>query len=398
MRFQMLKRDIRLFLHCLLPAMALTAVFAAVCAVAALAAISNSKDVYTPVKAAVVDREDSVFNRTLIRAVAKTDYIADLLEISYCDMDAAMEGMENGELAAVIVLPEGALDGITSGTDTKGKIYLSPSAAAYSDVVKSVSSFGELLLAAGQYGVFSGQRLIWRYELGGPFESEFLSDANALLLSEAIGANSEYFDVQVLDYAGTGMSAQAYYVASWSALLMMVSSLFFARLYTQDLKKSMLCRLRGLGIGDGYFLAGKAVCPALFQMIIFAAVLCAVGRYVPVFMGAEEVAGIVVSAIVSAAVCGFFMMLGHRGVPILIVVALVGLLLCGGIIPRQMLPDTVLAVGSVTPYGVVQKLLMPAWGGQPSRACYVLGAAYVVAAFFAARFRLQCVRIGGEDL
>ena len=130
MRYQMLKRDIRLFLRCLLPATTLTAVFAAVCAVAALAAINNAKDVYTPVKAAVVDREDSVFNRMLIRTVAKTDYMAELLEITYCDMDEAMEGMESGDLSAVIVLPEGAFEGITSGIPTKGEIYLSSSVAA----------------------------------------------------------------------------------------------------------------------------------------------------------------------------------------------------------------------------------------------------------------------------
>ena len=44
MNLQMLKRDIRLFLHCLLPAAALTVVFAAVCAAAAFLAVKGAED------------------------------------------------------------------------------------------------------------------------------------------------------------------------------------------------------------------------------------------------------------------------------------------------------------------------------------------------------------------
>lgn len=397
MRYQMLKRDIRLFLHCLWPAMALTAVFAVVCAIAAFAAVSNSRDVYTPVRAAVVDREDSGFNRMLIRAVAGTDYISDLLEISFCDMETAQEGMETGELAAVIVLPEGTFDAITSGTDAKGKIYLSPSVAAYSDIVKSVASFGELLLAAGQYGVFSGEELIWEYGLGERFHSDFLADANALLLGEAVGANSAYFDIQVLDYAGTGMSAQAYYVTSWSALLMMLLPMFFFRLYTQDLKKAMLCRLRGLGIRDGAFLLGKLICPAVFQLAVLGVILFVAGGHGLLSAGISAVVCAIMGVLVSAAVCGVFMMLGHRGVPLLIVTALIGLLLCGGIIPRQMMPDTLLLVGAVTPYGVIQNLLMPIFGRQFSWMPCGIGVVYAAIAAVAAHIRLRYVRMGGAE-
>ena len=397
MRYQMLKRDIRLFLRCLLPAMALTAVFAVVCAVAAMAAINNSKAVYAPVKAAVVDREDSVFNRMLIRAVAKTDYVAELLEITYCDMDDAMEGMDAGELAAVIVLPEGAFDGITSGIPTKGEIYLSSSVAAYADIVQSVASFGELLLAAGQYGVFSGQHLIWEYDLSDQFQAEFLTDANALLLGDAIGATSAYFDVQVLDYAGTSMSAEAYYVASWSALLIMLLPLFFVRLYTGDLKKSILCRLRGTGITDGDFLLGKVLYPAAFQLIVIGVILCAGKNLIVPSVSLVSVLCVIAGVVIAAAVCGFLLMLGSRGVPVLILLALSGLLLCGGVIPRQMLPDGLLAVGAITPYGVVQNLLMPLWGGRCSWLSGGAGLVYATAATIAAYARLQHIRIGGDE-
>ncbi|MBE6963118.1 MAG: ABC transporter permease [Ruminococcaceae bacterium] len=398
MRYQMLKRDMKLFLHCLLPAMVLTTVFAAVCAIAGLAAVNNAKDVYTPVRAAVVDRGDSAFNRMLIRAIAKTDYISALLEVSACDMDTAMEGMESGELSAVIVLPEGVVDGITTGSSTKGEIYLSSSVAAYADIVKSIAAFGELLLATGQYGVFSGQHLIWKYDLGEQFHSKFLSKVNPLLLGEGIGAASSYFDVQVLDYAGTGMSTEAYYAVSWAALLIMLLPLFLARLYTQDLKKPMLCRLRGAGIKDRDFLLGKIACPAAFQAVVLAVILYAVKGQVVPSVGIVPVLCALAGVIVSAVVCCFLMMLGYRGVSLLIVIALTGLLLCGGIIPRQMLPEGLLAVGAMTPYGIVQTLLMPIWGGRFRWSSCGMGAAYVVIASAAVYARLRYVRIGGDEV
>ena len=397
MRFQMLKRDIRLFLRCLLPAAALTAAFAAVCAAAALAAVKGAEDVYTPVKAAVVDGEHSVFSRMLVHGVAKTDYIADLMDVSLCGMEEAMEGLESGELAAVIVLPDRTFDGILSGVETRGKIYLSPAAAAHADIVASVASFGELLLASGQYGVFSGQHLVWKYGLGDPFESEFLAKTNAALLSEAMRANSSYFDVQVTDYADTAMSTAAYYAVSWIALLLMLSVLFFAPLYTQDLKKPMLCRLRGIGVKDGWFLIGKLLCPALFQVVILAVILVVIRQRVSVNTGLAAFAGAGLGILLSASSGGVLMLLGHRGTPVAVVVSLAGLFLCGGMIPRQMLPDELLVLGSVTPYGAVQGLLRPLLGGEVDRGSLVAGILYLAAGPFAAWARVRQVRIGGEE-
>lgn len=395
MRVRMLKRDLRLFLRCLLPAAALTAAFAVICAAAALASVRRAEEVYTPVKAAVVDAEDSVFNRMLIRTAARTDYIAQLLDISVRDMDEAMEALKSGELAAVIVLPEGVFGGITSGQQTGGTIYLSPAAAAHADIAQGAAAFGELLLASGQYGIFSAQHLIWRHGLGETFETEFLTQANTLLLREALRADDAYFEIQVTDYGDTAMSSSAYYAVSWIALLMMLSTLFFARLYTQDLNRPMLCRLRALGVGDGGFLLGKLLYPALFQLAALAAAMAALGQWLPGRIGAGTLAAALAGAILSACVCGGLMMLGHYGTPAVAVTALAGLLLCGGIIPRQLLPDALLTLGSITPYGVVQGLLMPLLGGKTDWVCYVGGAVYLVAVPAALRAGLRRVRMGG---
>jgi len=395
MRIQMLKRDIRLFLHCLLPAAALTVVFAAVCAAAAFTAVKGAEDVYTPVRAAVVDEEDSIYSRLVVRALSKSDYLSGLLEISRCGMEEGMDGLAAGDLAAVIVLPDGIVEGVTTGARMKGTIYLSPAAAAHADIAAEVAAFGELLLAAGQYGVFSGERLIREYGLGSDFHSRFLAESNARLLQEGFGANSAWFDVVVTDYGGTGMSTAAYYAASWSALLLLLSVLFFSRLYTEDLTRPILCRLRAMGIGDGAFLLGKLFCPALFHALLLAVILAASKPFAPAALSAPAIGCALLGLLLSAGF-GLLLMVNHRGTVIVAACALIGAFLCGGIVPRQMLPDFLLKAGSFTPYGAVQSLLRPLFGGTLAPSALICAPLYLTLLLLLACRRLRQLRLGGE--
>ena len=105
------------------------------------------------------------------------------------------------------------------------------------------------------------------------FRQDFLTRYNMRLLSEAMDAGSVYFDVQVTDYADTNMSTVAHYALCWLTFLMMLIPVFLSGLYTGDLKRPILCRLRGLGVGDGAFLFGKILLPFGFVLLIVAGIL-----------------------------------------------------------------------------------------------------------------------------
>lgn len=393
----MIKRDARLFLRSLVPAAVLTAVFAVLCAAAALAAVRGAESVYTPVKAAVVDSEDSVLSRMLIHGVAKTDYIDQLLDVVSCDMDEALAGLKSGELSAVIELPAGFLDAILTGEQGGGRILLSPAAAAQADVVAGVARFGELLLAAGQYGVFSGERLIWHYELDGQFYEDFLTQSNAALINEAMRADSAYFTMEVTHYADTAMSTEAYYGMSWLLLLLVLSTMFFSRLYTADRNRSMLCRLQGCGIGDGAFLLGKLIYPFLFQCVILAVSLGILSRQISMQVNLLTLGAALVCVAVATATGAAVMMCLERGAPAAAVIAVLGLFLCGGVVPRQMLPDGILLLGSITPFGASQGFLAPAFGGQLSGFSAAAGVAYLAACPALIFLRLRRLRVGGAE-
>lgn len=392
----MLKRDLRLFVRCLIPAAVLTAVFAAVCAAAAFSGISAAGSGFSPVKTAVVDGEDSALSRIVLRTVAGTDYISQLLDVTLCPEEEAMAGLESGDYDAVILLPKGTVDGIMHGWDTKGTIYLSSAAAAHADVVARTAAFGEVMLAAGQYGIFSGEQLIRDSRLDAAFRTDFLTRYNALLLMEAFQANSAYFDIHITDYAGTRMDTAAYFMVCWLTLLMMLVPMLFSGLYAGDLSRPVLCRLRGLGVSDGEFLLGKYLLPFGFLAVLGAGALWAVSPVISPEPSLEAAACGILGVALAAILGGSIMLWAKNGVPVVVAVALGGLLLCGGLIPRQLLPDVLLRIGQMTPYGTVQNLFLPVFGGEVDGYAVAAAAVYTAALLWLVKRRLLRIRIGGD--
>jgi hypothetical protein len=392
----MLKRDLRLFVRCLIPAAVLTAVFAVVCAAAALSGISAAGSGFSPVKTAVVDGENSSLSRIVLRMVAGTDYISELLDVTVCPEEEAMAGLETGDYAAVILLPKGTMDGILSGRDTKGTIYLSAAAASHGDVVAKTAAFGEVMLAAGQYGIFSGQQLIRESQLSSEFQKDFLNRYNARLLSEALQANSAYFDIHTTDYAGTKLDTAAYYLVCWLTLLILLVPMLFSGLYAGDLNRPMLCRLRGFGISDGAFLLGKYLLPFGFLVILVAGVLWAASTMVTLELSVSAVVLVILGTALASILSGSVMIAGKNGAPVIVATSLGGLLLCGGLIPRQLLPKILLCIGGFTPYGVVQNRFLPAFGGEIQWLAIAVGAVYGAVLLWLVKRRLLRIRIGGD--
>ena len=374
----------------------LTAVFSAVSFGAALAGMHGAEKVYTPVKAAVVDAEDTVLSRMLIRAVAGTEQIAALLEIESCDADDAYSGLENGEYVAVIELPENFLGDILVGAENHGHITLSAAAAAHGEIVESVASFGELLLAAGQYAVFSGEHLMSRYDTEAAFREAFLNEVNATLLTEAMGADSSYFVLAVTDYAGTGLSLPAHYAVSWLAAVLMLCAVMFEKLYTTDRNRAMLLRLRASGVSDGAFLIWKIVLPFVFFAVVLLLALLVLGRWLEVVWNLRSifcaVLGVaVVSVSASAAMIG-----ARRGTSILLFGTLLSLFLCGGLVPRQMLGQWILLAGDLTPLGAARGLLAPMLGGAVAPVVLIGAAAWLIICPVISLLRLRAERGGRE--
>ena len=391
----MLKRDLHLFLRCLIPAAVFAAVLAVACAVAAAAVAQGAEKVYTPVKAAVVDGEDTVLSRMLIRGVAEVDYIEQLLDIEVCDAEEAMAGLASGEYAAVIELPRDFIRDILSGAEKQGRITLSPAAVSNGDVIAGVAAFGELLLASGQYAAFGSQTVIERYVSDGDEAWQLLERVNGALFGEVMRVDGAYFTLRVTEYAGSGVSLTGHYAVSWLALLLALSAVMFERLYIADRDRSMLLRLSGMGVTDGGFLLWKLILPLLFLLIVLLGVLGAVSEWVAVEWSAVNLLYAVIAVAVPAAVAAMLLICMKRGASSLMVGSVLGLFLCGGIVPRQMLHPMMLAAGDLTPLGVSRGLLAPMFGGELSVGAAVMAFVWIFGSVVMMIASLRRLRLKG---
>ena len=358
----MIKRDGKLFLRCLLSASVMLVILAVLCVLSIFITAKISGSVYTPVNVAVVDSEDSVISRILVHTIENIDYVSGLLKTETMSPDEAWEALRLGKCSAVVVLPEGYVDDILSGRASQGKIVISGELSSQREIVESIADFGELMLVSGQCAVFSGERLIGEHKLGSAVRSDFLDKVNPMLLSEALTAGDRFFTVEVTDFCDTGMAAAPFYSICWIIMFLFLLSVFFITLFRRDCTVHLLRRLRTLGVGSVRFLAPKLLMTLSLRAILLAAALSA--------LYAAGIAEFSLAALPCAAAAAVYItlvgaclsMCFGNGVVSCLIVSAGGLFMCGGLVPRQLLPRVLTSLGDYTPFGAAKALLAPAFG------------------------------------
>ena len=398
----MLRRDGILFRRGVIPALVLSVLLAAAAAAAGFSVLKSAGEGAARAKLILVDEEDSLFSRIAISTVEAQSYIQSLMEIDTARNEKeAMALLDAGECAAVIILPKGYVNAISTGLEGKGRIILSEAAAASADIVASVAMFGERLLAAGQYGVFAGQHLIWGHGLDAEFESNFLRKSNSRLLDAALSLYDESFEIRETPYDGTSLSLAAYYAVSWLVLFLLLCGLFFMSLYLKDNTPAMLTRLYALGIRPAGFFLGKWLWPLIFRAVLAAGLLFGLSRFMPLAVSPLSLLLFLLGlAFVSHFVSAVAVLTADRIAAFGIVAALAGagLFLMGGLVPRSMLSRTLTELGRFTPSGLASAFLAPLFGGKPDWLC--IGLALVLTAGLQLRtlrtLSLRPIREGGD--
>lgn len=368
----MLKRDMRLFLRDLGPAVLLTCILAVACTFAGMAARSGAERHTEPVKVALIDHEDSILSRISISMVTDQSYVSSLMELEQAeDIDEALSDMSDGKYGAVVELPDGYMEKIMHGQSCRGKIYISDAIGNEGELIEAIADLGSRLLTAGQLGVFAGERVIENAGLPEEVHSQFLDNSNSGLITFALDAYDTVFSFEVLPYGDTGISIQLYYAACWIVMVMFITGLFFPDLYISDCKGSIYSRLKTYGVNRFSFIFGKILYPAIFRILIVLIAIFAAGK---IFPGAFASSGSMLHVVlIFSAVCilvsyitgNLAVALSKKGGWAVAVLALstVFLFMAGGLVPRTMLPEILPKLVLYTPFGSALALVVNALGG-----------------------------------
>ena len=399
----MLQRDLVLFKRGLIPALVLAVLLAAALALAGFSVMRGASEGASPVQVAVVDEEGGLVSRFCINLVSSQSYIASLMDVERVSRRKALNGIEDGTYAAVIILPDGYTDNIMYGREGKGEILLSRGAAASAEIVASVADFGERLLAAGQYGVFAGEEVVWAADLPEDVYNDFLTRSNLQLLDAAVGLYDEGTSDIVTPYNGTGLTTEGYYAVTWLGLFLVIAGLFFTGLYTADNSRSLLTRLFSMGIRPMEYMSGKVLYPLLFRLPLYVLLLYGLSRFLPLKFSAPGLAGALLALLIATCLISFsaVALASRKGWPgLLMGIAAICLFLCGGLVPRSFLPAWLSTAGDFTPLGAVCGCLHPLFGRQDPSCLWqsaLIGFLYAGAALFGAIRHLKRMPGKGEE-
>ena len=387
------KRDLKLYVRSLLSALLLCAILSAVCVAAAFALMKTADNSAETAKVALADNDNSLMGRVLINTIEEA-YLSSLLDVTRTDELSALEGVKNGEYVAAIVLPVGFIDNVSFGSGCEGMIYLSNKARSEAHTIASIVEFGERLMVAGQCGVFAGERLIKEDGLTADVHAQFLDGANADLLNEALGFNSKYFAFETVDYHGTGMPTKSYYALCWLLLFLFLISLFFIPLFVTDCNRGMLIRLFSHGIGPVRFMSTKLVLMVATRGLLLGAACMVFRKLGIVFPDVMSVVFAIVGILCITLVGTALTMCLGDGITGNVVSVVIGMFLCGGIVPLPMIPEAVATIGKFTPYGTAKAFLEPLFGAAADPEAMTVGIIYAAVSVVLVKNKLERVIAG----
>jgi len=367
---------------------------------AMLAMSSGSRSAFTPIKVSFDDEEKNLASKIITNLVKSRPFIESVLNISEAESrEDAIEDIRSGGFGAAIILPNGYYQSVTHGVYAQGEIIVSASKPLYGQMLGMLANIGERLISAGQYGIFSGQRVVEESDnYSDELMDEYLDKVNALFVTHVLKMQHDHVLDERTDYAGSSVGLVEHYALCYFALFIEMCTLFFSRLFSQDCTRPVLSRLRACGVGDTTFLAGKIIFPLVFRAVCTALIFAAVSGKLEVYPNPGSVAAASAAMILSTCFGSLLMFClagSESGVPILSAISAAGLILKGGVIPLSMLPIPMRTLGSLMPLGVTYSCLSVMFGGSVEAIQIIFMLVYCAALLFFARRKIAAV-IGGR--
>ena len=395
----MFTRDLRLFLRSLRTILFLGAVLAAGCAGAVYGFARTEQAGSTQAEIVVCNQDDSRYGSLVLKYAANHELIQALVSIDFCDTEeAAVQAVEEGAAAAVII-PDGFFSGVYHGDTPVCRLVLSADGQSARRMVEAYLQMAADLLTRGQQFVFSGDYYMDDLGADADMADAFNQYMNLRFFTELTDAQEIYLEETTLAYTDSGLSSAAHYLAVYLAFLLSVLSLGYDALYQTDAQRGRLAMLASVGIRSGRFLRWKVLLPFGLSVLLGVGIFALAGQFLFLTVSAQTLlllfAGLLCLSVWSALfACG----LGRISGAVLFTAQVLGLLLCGGIIPYVKLKPFVLAVGAWTPLGTLYRLFTPLLGGRISGTVWVTVCAYTLVGVLLYRRRMRRLMLGREDV
>lgn len=302
------------------------------------------------VEIALVDQDDTTETQYVIQQLLESDHLKKLTKIEEVDEEVALQLMEQNEVAAMIVIPEGFSRDVTRGKNTPVKVVGNTQRPLQSQLVFHLMESATKFVSAAQSGIntvfhFLEKEKVSKEDLRKEYKNSIVSYSLHVL------GRGELFEVKEKQNLFQQNMLQ-YYCLSFYLLLLFIWSFGLILLLKEKLNQSIRNRLLSMGISSNIEKM------AIFVTVAIMMTLMAYVASIPIFLwlniSIARVAVFLGILLVVASINSFFMFLdalvqNDKWYLLLgIVVILIGAIVGGHIIPSVYFPAWLENIGDFT--------------------------------------------------
>lgn len=284
----------------------------------------------------------------IMSMVSSLESVSSLCEFVYLDEEEGRRQMEQGEIYALMLIPDQLLEGIMNGTNEPVTIVFPEQAGLEASVFRELTDAGTEILKTAQAAVYGADELLT--DMGRRDQiSQAESDLNRLYLKYAL-SRSVYFKTEQVSASGD-VTTEVFYgisCAVMAVLLLGIPAAGFLRPFSPVMEKKL-------------YLSGFSRPLRLWARTIVLALLFALATAVPFFLCLGEgmfqsgLASVPVWLLICLCASGWVILIYEAGrgtlagVSILFLSTVVMMFMSGGLIPSVFLPEAVSEAGRFTP-------------------------------------------------
>ncbi len=353
----LLRKDLALYGRKILSLLLLSAILLGGTAAILYATVTGTER--APMHLALVDNDRSALSDAAIHAVADSEDVSSMFTVEYCTEDEALRGMQSGEYAAALLFADNFFSKILDG-DRAITVCLSDRLSDAAFAVPHFAKTGETLIKVAEYGVMSAWeplRAAYPYAEA----SDALSRLEMRYAMRLLSLPKTAFAVEILPVSESGLGLAESYLVAYLVFFFLLTEILFFPFTVRDLTPPMLRRITSYGIHPLLLLAQKTILPFFTRAVLGGGILLFTVRRIP-FSASAGIALLLCSLLCTAMTA--LLSQSRIGLSLCFALPLAGLLLCGGLVPRAMLPYTVLQIGRCTPFGLLCDAFAPLFGGK----------------------------------
>lgn len=169
----------------------------------------------------VVLPKDDVLAEKVIGMVSSLGSVKSLCDFEYVDSDDGQRRLQNGELYAMMEIPEAFVQDIMNGTNTPVRILLPSDAGLEGQVFRELTDAGARTLGASQAGIYAGGDLCRLYGLDSS-TGQLEADLNRIYLGYSL-PRTDYFRHRTEQATGDVSPMQFYRISACVLFLLLCS-------------------------------------------------------------------------------------------------------------------------------------------------------------------------------